>query len=323
MRFLENERLYSQTEECLEWLRQLGVGGGRQSTEPRQRCHLYWQGEFRRKQAFAVKSFLATQDLDRTELWLWLDSENGRAGNEDNPLLRPLTPYLEVRRFDPCVEAAGTPAEGRSELYEGLNATKRSDFFRHVILFKYGGIYADLDMMFLRDVWELPPSFDEFCYRWSGHVPYANSAFLRLRRGSDVARAILLRCIERGSCRPQDVLRFGEGESLDVLVLPCGVFDPVWLHVDRLDRYRQAPFDRFDGFFRPFGWRFRRKSGVQSHRDFFSGAFAYHWHNLWRAQESPDSYFGLFDREFDAILQERLGIENAGLSARAPRGIIC
>jgi hypothetical protein len=32
------------------------------------------------KQAFTVKSFLATQDLERSELWLWLDSEHGYVG---------------------------------------------------------------------------------------------------------------------------------------------------------------------------------------------------------------------------------------------------
>jgi hypothetical protein len=56
MKFLADERLYSHTEECLQFLRGLrsacdGAGAGR-----RERYHLYWYGTFSLKQAFAVKS---------------------------------------------------------------------------------------------------------------------------------------------------------------------------------------------------------------------------------------------------------------------------
>ena len=78
---------------------------------------------------------------------------------------------------------------------------------------------------------------------------------------------------------------------------------------DRRDNYNDAPFDRFESFFRKFGWRFKRNPTVRSYRDFFPGAFAYHWHNFWDAREHKDSYFGLFNREFDIILREKLGIE--------------
>jgi NADPH-dependent ferric siderophore reductase len=76
MRFLANERLYRRTEECLEWLLQIPSESRSSTSDERERCHLYWHDSFSLKQAFAVKSFLATQDLDRTELWLWLDGES-------------------------------------------------------------------------------------------------------------------------------------------------------------------------------------------------------------------------------------------------------
>jgi glycosyl transferase-like sugar-binding protein len=312
MRFLPNERLYSRTDECLEWLSRIPVARHDGPAGARERCHLYWQGGFSAKQAFAVKSFLATQDLERSELWLWLDGADGHAGHEENPFLRPLLPHIQVRRFDPEAEARGTPVEGRSELYDDMSSTRRSNLFRFVVLFKHGGIYADIDTMFLRDVHDLPSEADECCSRWSAHVEYANSAFLRLRQGSETARALLARSREIGSCRPRHLLRFDEGPGFDLLVLPCALFDPLWPHNDRKDRYRAAPFDRFEDFFRRFGWRFRRQAGIRSHRDFFPGAFAYHWHNFWDAPEQPDSYFGLFDREFDAILEDRLGVRPSG-----------
>jgi hypothetical protein len=65
-------------------------------------------------------------------------------------------------------------------------------------------------------------------------------------------------------------------------------------------------------FFRKFDFRFRRNPAVLSYRNFFPGAFAYQWHNYWNAREHIDSYFGIFNQEFDNILRERLAIEPSG-----------
>lgn len=68
MKFLSDERLYSDTERCLEFLRQLN-GGWAAEAGARERFHLYWSGPPSTKLAFSVKSFLATQNLERSELW--------------------------------------------------------------------------------------------------------------------------------------------------------------------------------------------------------------------------------------------------------------
>jgi len=304
MRFLPDERLYARTEECLRYLRALEPAAPPPGAAPR-RHHLYWRGDFARKQAFAVKSLLATQDLARSELWLWLDAEAGWAGHEENPFLRPLLPFLRPLRFDPAREAADTPVAGRSELYCERNAVRRSNFVRFVVLYRHGGIYCDMDTLFLRDFGALPNA--ELCYRWSAGQPYANSAVLALRAGGATARELLLRCRELGSCRPLHVLRFAEGAELDLLVLPCAAFDPLWAHHDGKDSYEQAPFARFADFFQPVGPS--THPGSSSFRDLFPGAFTYHWHNFWDAAEPEDCWFGRFDRELDRLLAERLGIE--------------
>jgi hypothetical protein len=58
MRFLSEERLYSRTEDCLQFLRELGDPPEGASAGPPTRVHLYWYGRFTLKPAFAVKSFL-------------------------------------------------------------------------------------------------------------------------------------------------------------------------------------------------------------------------------------------------------------------------
>jgi len=98
MRVLADGQFSRRTEECLQWLLQISAESPATVSGGCERCHLYWNGDFSLKQAFAVKSFLATQDLNSTELWLWLDDEGGYAGYEENPLLHPLLPYVQVRR---------------------------------------------------------------------------------------------------------------------------------------------------------------------------------------------------------------------------------
>jgi hypothetical protein len=248
-----------------------------------------------------------TQNPARSELWLWLDAR-GYRGYQDDPLLRPLLPFVHVRRFDPKAEARGTPVEGRRKL-RGRNPTRRSNFFRFVILYKHGGTYVDADTMFLRDLGVLSRQngfAPEFCYRWSVDRPYGNSAVLRLLPGSQTAASLLARCVAVSSCRPQDALRFEGAEELDLLVLPCVFFDPFWPHRDRKDRYQQAPYARFSDFTRPFDESLRKDDRIRSYRDFFPGALAYHWHNLWDAPEHRESYFGLFNEEFDGLFRERL-----------------
>lgn len=316
MRFLDDPSLYRSTARCLDYLRALGPPPEPTPGRDREPLHVYWQGPFGRKPALAVKSALATQDGRRTELWLWLDAETGYEGHEESPFLRPLLPLLRVRPWRLAVEAAGTPLAERPELFERARPAQRSDYVRLLVLHNHGGTYVDADTLLLRDLGRLrddPLLGGELCYQWSAR-PYANTAVLRLDRGSPVARRLLERCVEREDPRPPAILRFDSGDELDLLVLPCAFFDPLWLHHDGHDLYAGAPLRRFGDFFRPFGVRHRRRREIRSYRDFFPGAFAYHWHNLWDARERRRSYFGLFEAELDALLRARLGVEAAAPS---------
>jgi Glycosyltransferase sugar-binding region containing DXD motif len=312
MRFLRDERLYWDAEYCLRFLRELETPNDDDvpANEP---YHLYWQGPFSTKQAFAVKSVLATQ-RSRGEVCLWLDAEDGYPGHDRNEILRSLASEVSIRSFDPALECRGTPLEDRRELQENPDPLERANLFRLVTLYKHGGVYLDLDTMLLRDLGELlaqPFVTEDFCYRWSAHLPYANNAVLRFRRGSENARKLLERSVELGSCNPTEVLQFEGGEAIDLTVLPCAFFDPLWPHADGRCRFERAPFDDFEGFFRKFSWRFRPRQDVGSYREFFPGAFAYHWHNLWDAPEHDRSYFGRFARDVDAEISRREPLRSA------------
>jgi hypothetical protein len=304
MRFLDDASLYRRVDHCLSYLRQLSPPAGKRSP-PAERFHLYWYGNFTAKQAFAVKSVLATQD-PQSELWLWLDADRGYDGHQDNPWLLPLLRQIQVRKYDPAAAALGTPAEGRDDLQRPPLPVRRSNCFRFVTLYHHGGIYIDIDTMLVRDFSPLLACFDdEFCYRWSANMPYANSAVLRLRQHSPTAWRILEHCAVQGSCRPRHVLNFAEQGDVDLLVLPCAAFDPLWPLVDGKDSSRAAPFDTFVQFFHPRSHAGVKRSEIRCLRDFFPGSFAYHWHNCWKEPEHTASYFSLFNREFDERLAGR------------------
>src|SRR4051794_7616028 len=130
MRFLDDERLYWDGDYCLSFLRELETPA-QDDASANPQYHLYWYGPFSTKQAFAVKSLLATQRTP-PQVTLWLDADDGYAGHEENPILSSLAPDLTVRAFDPSAECRGTPLEDRPELYEGSSPVERSDIFRFV-----------------------------------------------------------------------------------------------------------------------------------------------------------------------------------------------
>jgi glycosyl transferase-like sugar-binding protein len=300
VRFLDDERLYWDADYCLSYLRGLETpGDGERPTG--ERFHFYWRGPIKAKQAFSIKSVLATQ-RGHGEVCLWLDPEDGYPGHEDNPLLRSLAGEISVVPFVATRECRGTPLEDRTDLHEHASPLERANLCRLVSLYNHGGTYLDLDTMLIRDFGELlaqPFMTEDFCYRWSAHLPYGNNAVLRFGKGSENAWKLMQRSVELGTCNPTKVLQFEGAEDVDLMVLPCAFFDPLWPHFDGRCPLERAPFDDWAGFFRKFGWRFRPGPDAESYRDFFPGAFAYHWHNQWDAPEHERSYFGRFSREME------------------------
>ena len=53
-----------------------------------------------------MSKFYWTVSLGSSLLCLWLDGERGSDGYEENPLLRPLLPYVQISGFNAQIEAA-------------------------------------------------------------------------------------------------------------------------------------------------------------------------------------------------------------------------
>ena len=129
--------------------------------------HIYT--EFRTdKEVECLKSFLATQNLDKCKLIIWSDYDIN-----DNPLIQKYKKYLDLRLWDAKKEAVGTILEGIPHL-DAIDDKHylQSDLLRILVLYKYGGVWGDMDIIFLRD---FRPILDqEYMYQWGGDTDFTN-----------------------------------------------------------------------------------------------------------------------------------------------------
>lgn len=152
------------------------------------------------------------------------------------------------------VVAARTPASDflrspvASQPYYDRASVSESDFVRFVLCHRYGGVYLDVDVIFLRDWEELWGWQGAFAYRWSRLERY-NTAVLRLHRRSALG-ALLLRTAWRNGVEfhPIRVSAYLKDAQMEALLVraPVALFDPAWLNAEgfELDRPPQPHFSR-------------------------------------------------------------------------------
>ncbi len=147
----------------------------------------------------------------------------------------------------------------------------KANAFRILVLGKYGGIYFDFDVLFLKDL--RPLCNVEFFYQWSNQG-YGNNAVLHFYRNSANILALAERSIKIHSCRSVALLQFKDCSTWpeDIYVFPSYLFDPLWIAQDReisINNYCNRFADFFTG------------NTPITMAEFFPGAYAYHWHNYW------------------------------------------
>jgi Glycosyltransferase sugar-binding region containing DXD motif len=139
------------------------------SPEDRTLYHTYWRVDlaaFGPRQEWMLKSFFATQDLSSSRLILW---SNGNLNS--NILQTYLTRYPDsfaLQVVDIPSLAKGTALEGSSLLnLEDARAWVDGDLVRLLLLWNYGGIWVDMDLLLTRD---LDPLLEhEFVTQWDCH----------------------------------------------------------------------------------------------------------------------------------------------------------
>lgn len=255
------------------------------------RFHVYWRERhgrfwrtvrpFGRKQALPIKAFLATQDLSTCALTLWSDRDLSQ-----NEWVRPFLPHITLKIYDPAIEAVETPLADHPRVYaqQDSRAYRDGDLFRSLILYKYGGVYVDMDLVLLRSLGVFLD--EEFVYQWDRFDDMYVSALMHLRPGSPFGRELIQGIIEippgKYNWGRENIRRaFERGQR--IRVFPSPFFDTDWQARSRFTPFANTP----------------------DSAEMYDGAFAWHWHNQWEAAIEPGSKFERLERIMEQKLTER------------------
>ena len=259
------------------------------------------------KELLAIKSYIATQDLDRTKLIVWSDYD---ISNQEN--IQPYKEHLDLRVYDAVEEAKGTPLEGiekYTKIQDDHNHYMSSGVLRFLVLYKYGGIYMDMDMVLLRDF--RPILGQDFAYQWGSSTDFAKerrwepdcngpcAAMLGAVKGSEFIEL----CIEEvkntiiqplTTCFDEDMLARVYARNPDCFtIFPSPFFNTEWL-MSKVDKELVEEVEA--------SW-FDKPLKDQGH--LFLNAFAWHWHNSANKHKIivKGSKFDLLNEWIDGVIK--------------------
>ncbi len=142
-----------------------------------------------------------------------------------------------------------------------------SDIFRFIVLSVYGGVWFDMDVLFLKDLKDI--KLKNFVYKW-GIQEYGNGALMRLEKGNDIIDKVMSLNLNK-PFYPTET--FTKQNNLDIWMLPTEFFDIIWKYKKYDGNKINLPIKNFDDFFNPSNKKFDI--------NFLNGCFTYHWHNHW------------------------------------------
>jgi len=131
-----------------------------------------------------------------------------------------------------------------------------SDILRFVVLNLYGGVWFDLDVLFLRNFDSI--KMKRYVSQW-GTAPCGNAAILKLEKGHD-----LIQKLKHYTQPFYPTTSFRLENNIDLTIIPSTFFDIHWQTPTDL-----IPFKTWDEFFQ------------QEELDLPKEIYAYHWHNRW------------------------------------------
>ncbi len=249
------------------------------------------------KELLAIKSYLATQNLERTKLILWSDWDVSK-----NKLLAPYKDLIRFRVYDPMALADKTILEGNTKQLLAKDSLHymMSGMLRFLAPYKMGGVWFDMDMVLLRD---LCPILDqEFAYMWGSETSFAGhgpcAAFLNIHQNSEHASI----CLE---------------EMVKAPIIPNTVCRD---HQLLAKVYKRRPFTVFPSAFFNTEWQINVKNprlGTKIENGWFKKtnysdnlfleAFSWHWHNSSHKKDiiEPGCKFNLLNQFIDELLHDR------------------
>lgn len=264
-----------------------------------------------------VLSYLATQNLTHTRLILWT-LKNLEMKDELKAEFKKYfnSGVLEVR----LINLTYLCSKGVFEKYYkdciGVRAYNKylgyvefSDFVRFLVLYNYGGIYVDGDVIFLRD---MRPFWNKnFVYRWSRRL-YANTAVIGLKSKRSIYiekiyeeilgkySNVMLKAFHPVNVKEAIFMETNDSLNYtDLKFYHSALFDPIWICHDGIHTF--LTICKFEEFY--------MLNVTQEKFDlegFFKGAFTYHQHFYHgrNIEIKNNTYVYLIEEKFRSKLNE-------------------
>ena len=250
-----------------------------------------------RKELMVVKSYLATQNLEKTKLIIWSDYDI-----TDNPLIQPYKDYVTLKIYNPEERASGTFIEGSPKLkMKDPKYYLQSDLARILLLYKYGGVWADMDIIFLRD---FKPILDqEYMYMWGSETNFilegACASVLSGKKESQFMTNLLRQLMQSPAlpgttCWGKDMFATLY-RKYKFNILPASFFNIEWCmgvkHRNITDEIQKQWF----------------LNPLQNQKYLFLESFGWHWHNSSKKDFEivPGSKFDLLEKLTEKKLKEK------------------
>lgn len=221
------------------------------------------------KELECIKSYFATQNLEKTKLILWSDYD---VSNQEN--LKEFKDRIDFRIYDPIKESEGTILEGKVErlLAKDSRYYLQSDLLRLLALHKYGGIWIDMDIILLRDFKSILDQ--EYLYQWGGDTNFALdgccATVISLKKRSDLSTKLIEEILNMpivGNTTIWGKDLFAKVyQKMKYDILPSTFFNTEWL-ISKVDDKLSCDILTY--------W-FENECPDEL---LFTEAFAWHWHN--------------------------------------------
>jgi hypothetical protein len=308
------------TTECLKQLSNFNIENIVDSTSTKTIFyHTFWEPNSMRPHhehvmRLSILSFLATQDLNRAKFIIW----SLRPLNNEKELKNEFKKYFDTKILDflildfqvLCSKGLFKTRFVACSTLNHRNFVAFSDFIRFLVLYSYGGIYVDGDVMFLRD---MKPFWNKnFVYRWSA-ANFYNTAVMGINENlNENIKKVYELIINKAKTGKELVKGFYPSRIKNAVynlnngsiysykglnVYHSVIFDPAWLCNDYFKLLYKSNVCKFSQFY-------DQKVDTFIAKDVFPGSFTHHLHlgNCGECIIKNGSYFYHFQSYFESKL---------------------
>lgn len=247
--------------------------------------HCYWNGNLNKKHLISIRScyYFNVRGYQNRKIILWLEK------NTPNEFNNKIKKYADVQQFNYDEQIKNTICDKKKFYLNKNYLPYYADFIRTLLLLKYGGIWFDLDILFLRNMDCILNKYEKkICVVAWEKQKFPNNAFYMClqKNNPDMIHNIkFIMNSNKGWGFHEASLTFDK--DLRMTVLPCSWFDPAWI-----GNSLQISFDNF----------FSNNNKKWNFTNFYPDSFAFHWHNRWKVDIHKNSIC----RQLDNIIKHKL-----------------